>query len=110
MTAVLDAEDQPPLIPATVLCEIGYLAELRFGNPVLDRVLAEFEAGGLQLDCGDRDIARVRQLIARYDDLPLRSADAFVAACAERNGGRLLTLDRRDFDVVSRELRLVILP
>src|SRR5690348_11577901 len=69
-----------------------------------DRVLAEFETGGLQLDCGERDIGRVRQLIARYDDLPLGSADAFVAACAERNGARILTLDRRHFDVVGREL------
>lgn len=110
VTAVLNAAEHSPLVPATVLCEIGYLAERRYGRRVIDRVLAEFETGGLELDCGERDIGRVRQLIARYDDLPLGSADAFVAACAERNGGRILTLDRRHFDVVGRELGLEVLP
>jgi predicted nucleic acid-binding protein len=73
-------------------------------------VLSDVEAGTLELDCGDRDVPRVRQLIARYADLPLGAADAFVAACAERNGGRVLTLDRRHFDVVGRELGLEVLP
>ena len=75
-----------------------------------DRFLGSVERGELKLDCGDRDIPRVRQLMARYDDLPLGAADAFVAVCAERNGGRVLTLDRRHFDVVGRELGLEVLP
>jgi predicted nucleic acid-binding protein len=46
----------------------------------------------------------------RYADLRLGLTDAFVAVCAERNGGRVLTLDRRHFDVLSRELALTVLP
>ena len=107
---MIEAEERAPLVPATVLCEIGYLAETRFGPRAVDRVLHDLETGALVLDCGERDVARVRQLIARYADLPLGSADAFVAACAERNGGRVLTLDRRHFDVVGRELGLTVLP
>lgn len=64
----------------------------------------------MKLDCGERDLARVRQLLERYGDLRLGSADAFVIACAERNGKRVLTLDRRRFDVVGRELGLEVLP
>jgi len=64
-----------------VLCEVGYLAE-RLGTRVIDRVLRDLATGALALDCGERDIPCVRHLIARYADLPLGSADAFVAACA----------------------------
>lgn len=45
------------------------------------------------LDCGLDDIARVRQLVSRYADLPLSSADAAVIACASRRGQRVLTRD-----------------
>jgi len=103
-------EQRPFMLPAAALCEIGDLAERRYGIRAVDAVLRDLEIGMLKLDCGERDIPRVRQLMARYDDLPLGSADAFVAACAERNGGRVLTLDRRHFDVVGRELGLEVLP
>jgi uncharacterized protein len=46
----------------------------------------------------------------RYPDLELGFTDAAVIACAERNGGKVLTFDRRDFDVVAREGRITILP
>jgi predicted nucleic acid-binding protein len=46
----------------------------------------------------------------RYGDLPLGFADAAVVACAERNGGRILTFDRRDFDVVAADVGLTIVP
>jgi predicted nucleic acid-binding protein len=55
-------------------------------------------------------IAAQYELAARYADLPLGVADAAVAVCAERHGGRVLTLDRRDFDVVAGEARLEVLP
>jgi predicted nucleic acid-binding protein len=107
---VLDAEPQPAILPATALCEIGHLGASRFGGRAVDAVLRDVEAGALVLDCGDHDLARVRHLVTRYDDLGLGVTDAFVAACAERNGGRILTLDRRHFDVLARELGLVLLP
>ena len=82
----------------------------RFGWKVLDAFLADLEHRTLSLECGDEDFARVRELAKRYRDLPLGAADASVIACAERFGGRILTLNRRDFDVVAREGKLHIEP
>ena len=56
------------------------------------------------------DFARIRELVGRYADLPLGFADASVIACAERNGGRVLTFDARDFGVVAREGTIQPLP
>jgi uncharacterized protein len=107
---VLESERGPLLVPAAILAEVGYLLEHRLGQPVLDLFLEDVEVGAYTLDYGDTDIARIRQLTARYADLPLGLADAAVVACAERSGGRVLTLDRRDFDVVAGEVVLTALP
>jgi hypothetical protein len=57
------------------------------------------------------DSDRAQQLTQRYRDLPLGFADAAVIACAERNGGRVLTIDRRHFPVVARgEKTITVLP
>jgi len=76
----------------------------------MDALLAAIERGELLLDCGDEDVPRLRAFVRRYADLRLGLADACVIACAERNGGRVLTLDRRHFDIVARDVRLVVLP
>lgn len=86
------------------------MLERDLGARGLDAFLAAIVTGRFSLDCGEDDIPRVRELAARYADLPLGVADAAVAACAERYGGRVLTLDRRDFDVVAGEVRLEVLP
>jgi len=104
------ADPGPYLVPAGTLAEVGFLLERRLGERVLDAFLADIEAGGLVLDCGDGDVPRVRELVARYADLPLGLTDAVVIACAERSGGRVLTLDLRDFGVVAGEGRISILP
>jgi predicted nucleic acid-binding protein len=94
-----------------MLAEITYLVEKRLGHHVLDLFLADLETGGFVLHCGDGDIARIRHLVRRYADLPLGFADASVVACAERNHGRILTLDRRDFEIVARgEGKIQLLP
>jgi predicted nucleic acid-binding protein len=104
------ADPGPYLVPAGVLGEIGYLLERRYGIKALDAFLEDLESGTFRLDCGEGDLARVRALASRYADLPLGFADATVIACAERNGGTVLTLDRRDFGAVAREGRIVLLP
>jgi len=45
--------------------------------------------------------------LAHSEDWP---RELWVVACAERNGGRVLTLDLRDFRVVAREGRITIAP
>jgi len=46
----------------------------------------------------------------RYADLPLGFSDAAVIACAERSGGSVLTFDRRDFEVVARDVPITVVP
>ncbi len=61
-----------------------------------------------KIDCGERDLPRIRELVGRYADLSLGTADASVIACAERNGGRILTFDVRNFGVVARDARITL--
>ncbi len=82
----------------------------RAGERVLVGFLGGFVEGSTLLDCGDVDIPRVRDLMIRYQDLPLGFADAAVIACAERNGGRIMTFDRRDFEVVARDVAISVVP
>lgn len=106
----LAADPGPYLVPAGVLAEVGYVLERWVGQSALDAFLDDLETAAFTYDCGEHDFPRIRELVARYHDLPLGFADASVVACAERHGGRVLTLDRRDFDVVAREGRLQVLP
>lgn len=100
----------PYLVPAWILAEVGYFAEARLGAKVVDAFLADLETSAYSFECGDRDLPRIRELVRRYADLPLGVADAAVIACAERNGGRVLTLDARDFGVVAKEGKIAVLP
>jgi uncharacterized protein len=106
----LESDRGPYLVPAGILAEVAYLVERRLGLQVLDRFLADLESGGFSLDCGEQALPRIRELISRYEDLRLGFADATVIACAESHGGRVLTLDRRDFDVVAGEGAIEVLP
>jgi uncharacterized protein len=104
------ADRGPFVIPAGIMSEISYFIESRLGQPSLAKFLADIEDGSYTLDCGERDIPRVRELVLRYHDLPLGYADASVIACAERHGGTVLTLDHRHFSAVAREGTIQIVP
>jgi predicted nucleic acid-binding protein len=104
------ATQPPPIVAALALAEAGYLVVERVGEPSFLRFLEGFHDGSTLLDCGDVDLPRIQELMARYANLPLGFADAAVIACAERNGGRVLTFDRRDFDVVAAEGTISIVP
>jgi uncharacterized protein len=107
---VLEEDRGPYVVPAMILAEAAYMAaSLRHGGH-FDVFLEDLAEGALTFDCTVGDLPRIRALVVRYADLPLGFADAAVAACAERNGRRVLTLDRRDFDVLGRELGLQVLP
>lgn len=110
ITTALQGDAGPYLIPAGMLSELAYMVETRYGLRVLDVFLSDCERGAYSIDCGEQDLPRIRALVRRYDDLPLGFADAAVIACAERHGGRVLTLDLRHFGTVAREGRLIVLP
>jgi len=109
-TAALRSDGGPYVVPALILAEIGYLAERRLGLQALDALLDDLDSGAFSLDFDQGDLTRIRELAGRYADLPLGFADSAVVACAERHGGRILTLDA-DFTVVAREgtVRVVVL-
>ena len=97
-------------MPAGILAEISYMVEKRLNVEALESLLADLESGGFTLECGAEDFGRIRELVRRYADLPLGFADACVIACAERSGGRVLTLDLRHFGVVAGEGSISVLP
>lgn len=108
--AALADEPVPYIVPAWVLGEAAYVLESRIGMKAVTAFLRDLDTGALTFDCGEGDYARIAELALRYDDLRLGVVDAAVIACAERSGGRVLTLDRRHFDVVGRELGLELFP
>jgi len=98
------AEDGGPyIVPAGILAEVAYMMETAGYRTTLELLLDDLHSGSLSLRCGEEDLPRIGALIGRYADLPLGFADATVVACAEANGGRVLTFDRRDFRVVAAE-------
>ncbi len=106
----LEADPGPFLVPAPILAEIAYILMRRLGRDALDLFLADLEADAFRLDCGEQDLGRIRALIQRYTDLPLALADAAVIASAERTGSKVLTIDRRDFDIVGRAIGVSVVP
>ena len=106
----LGAERPPFLIPAAIVCEVGYFVQRNLGGNAIAVFLADLVEGQFRYDPGEADLGRILELVARYADLPLGVTDAAVMACAERSGGRVMTLDRRDFDVVGREIALTLVP
>ncbi len=108
--STLEDEAGPLIIPVAILAEAGYMIELDLGAEVLRQFVADLAAGFYELDCGESDMARVGALLERYADLKLGMADASVIACGERRGGRILTLDQRDFGPIAREGTITIAP
>jgi predicted nucleic acid-binding protein len=104
------ADTGPYLVSAGILAEIGYLVEERLGAKVLCAFLADLDDGLFAYSGDEERLRRIRELVAKYADLPLGFADAAVIACAERHGGRVATLDRRDFSVVAQDVELTLLP
>ncbi len=65
------------------------------------------------LALGKDDVARIKELMRKYRDLPMDLADAALVRVAERERRRrIFTLDRRDFQIYrpSRIGRFAILP
>lgn len=103
-------EPGPPIVPAGILSELSYMVEQRLGALALLPFLDNLDQGVVALDCGEADLPRISHLMQRYDDMRLGFADAAVIACAERSGGRVMTFDRRHFEVVAREGTITLVP
>ncbi len=85
-----------------VITEVAYLLQTRLGAEAEVRFLADLAEGNLIAEpVHPGDWIRIAELVARYRDLPLGTADASVVAAAERlQVQEVATLDRRHFNVV----------
>lgn len=110
VTSVVDQEIGDLIVPAAVIGELAYMLERLRLRSIIDVFLSDLERRAFIVDWNVTDLRRIRELISRYADFPLGIVDASVIACAERNGERVLTLDRRDFGVVAREGTIQVLP
>jgi predicted nucleic acid-binding protein len=95
-----------------VLTEAMYL--LSFSWEAQMALWEMIETGAVEiLALGKDDVARMRDLMRKYRDLPMDLADAALVRVAERERlRRIFTLDRRDFQIYrpSRIGRFAVLP
>lgn len=104
---------QDPLVSVwPVLVEAMYL--LSFSWRAQKALWEMVETGAVQLlQLDQADIAAMKNLMEKYQDLPMDMADAALVRVAEREGiRRVLTLDHRDFGVyrLSRKGSFALLP
>lgn len=99
---LVEAADEPLVIPAPVLVELDYWIHRRLNPGVLVALLADIEAGAYVIaDLTHPDYTRVRELCDRYADADIGFVDAAVLAIVERLGeSKLATLDRRHFGLL----------
>jgi len=95
-----------------VLTEALYL--LNFSWEAQNALWEMIQPGAVEiLLLGTDDVARMRDLMRKYRDLPMDLADAALVRVAERERlRRIFTLDRRDFQIYrpSRIGRFAVLP
>jgi uncharacterized protein len=90
------------------------MSMLRAYGSAQDALWEMIQVGAVEiLPLGTDDVARMRELMRKYRDLPMDVADAALVRVAERERQRrIFTLDRRDFQIYrpSRIGRFSVLP
>lgn len=107
-TVTLLEREQVARLPLATLGEIAYFIERRHNRRTLSEFIRNLINGAFEIDSGVGDFPRILELVDRYADLRLGLVDAAVIACAERNGGRVLTYDFRHFGTVAREGTIIL--
>jgi predicted nucleic acid-binding protein len=89
-------------LPQTTLAEVGYLLRRAGGNMMTARFLRLLPYRKYKLHSLDEnDLERTAQILERYADSRVDFVDATVGAVADnRQITTILTLDRRDFQIV----------
>ncbi len=93
------------LIPVTVIPEVDYLVTKYLGEAVVRSFLEAMTEGAfIYLPIEIEEIRRTTEIMARYSDIPIGFVDASLVALAESlNIPRILTLDRRHFNIIRPE-------
>jgi predicted nucleic acid-binding protein len=106
----LEAAKMPTVVPVGVLAEVDEVLGRRLAPAASLAFLEGIQTGETLLDPGDLDLPRITALMSCYATLPLGFADAAVVACAERNGGTVLTFERDGLQAISRDLPITLIP
>ncbi|MBL8957935.1 MAG: PIN domain-containing protein [Myxococcaceae bacterium] len=96
---VLESLDEGLITTWPVLTETSHLLLNRLGVDALLAFVASESDGAFTLfDLSSAHVRRIEALMRRYRDLPMDLADASLVLLAEeRDDGRILSTDRRDF-------------
>lgn len=99
---LIEATNEPLIIPAPVLVEVDYWIHVRLHAGVLVTLLDDIIAGAYQVETiRPDDYRRIRELCDRYADADIGLVDAAVLAVVERlNEPKLATLDHRHFGIL----------
>jgi predicted nucleic acid-binding protein len=92
---------EPMITTFPVITETCYFLVARVSHTAQSNFLKSFVLGAFQIfDLEPIHIDRMIVLMEKYADLPMDMADASLVVLAEQlNSGRILTVDRRDFNV-----------
>lgn len=92
-------------LPQSVLSEVGYMLKRELGNQGLAMFIRQLPATKYRILALDTaDLPRIADLLQQYADSRVDFVDASVVAVAERlNSRRILTLDKRDFQIIRPE-------
>lgn len=99
---VLEDIREPIVLPVPAITEVAYLLARDIGNEAAADFVASLATTELTLETPlQEDYMRSSEILRQYADANLDFIDALIVAIAERlNIKRLLTLDRRDFQLI----------
>ncbi len=93
---------EPIVLPIPAITEVAYLLARDISNEAAADFIASLAATELTLEIPrQEDYARSAEILRQYSDAKLDFVDTIIVAIAERlNITRVLTLDRRDFQLI----------
>ncbi len=93
---------EPIVLPVPAITEVAYLLARDIGHEAAADFVASLATTALILETPlQDDYLRTSEILRQYADANLDFVDALIAAMSERmNITRLLTLDRRDFQLI----------
>ena len=99
---VLEKIREPIVLPVPAITEIAYLLARDINNEAAADFVASLATTELTLELSrQEDYTRSAEILRRYSDAKLDFVDTLIVAIAERlNITRVLTPDRRDFQLI----------
>ena len=99
---LLEKIREPIVLPVPAITEIAYLLARDINNEAAADFVASLATTELTLELSrQEDYTRSAEILRRYSDAKLDFVDTLIVAIAERlNITRVLTLDRRDFQLI----------